>query len=297
MLEESAPFKDIVIIYHAKCPDGFGSAWVAYQKFGDSATYVPVKRGDVLPLGLEGKEIYILDFSFELESLVQLEKVSKKLVVIDHHKSAEIDVKGVKEHVFNLDHSGMYLTWQYFYPFKHIPKAIEYLSAGDIGAFDTLPDQELLEFYLTSIPLTFESYTKAITDFESKEEIQIILEKASLLKEYQNKIVGMCYDSLHYVEFEGYTIPAVNATLPISETSQLLQKIYTEHNVPFALRYRYDDGEWKCSLRGTGIVDVSELAKRHGGGGHAGAAGFSVKAEFPLPFAKLSKLSNLGGIL
>ena len=38
-LEEE--LKDIVVIYHAHCQDGFGSAYAAYQKFGDTATYIP----------------------------------------------------------------------------------------------------------------------------------------------------------------------------------------------------------------------------------------------------------------
>ena len=36
-------FKNIVIIYHTDCRDGFGAAWAAWKKFGDSATYIPGK--------------------------------------------------------------------------------------------------------------------------------------------------------------------------------------------------------------------------------------------------------------
>ena len=40
------------------------------------------------------------------------------------------------------------------------------------------------------------------------------------------------------------------------------------------------DGEIKCSLRTTkDNIDVSKLAKRFGGGGHAGAAGFSLRGR------------------
>lgn len=285
--EELLELKDVVVIYHAHCPDGFGAAWAAYQKFGEEASYVPLKRGEELVDGLDGKEVYILDFSYQKESLLSLEHKAKKLVVIDHHKSSEEDVRSVREHVFELDHSGAYLSWQYFSPTTKVPRAIEYLSAGDIGAFDLLPDQDLLELYLTSIPHTFSSFSKAIEDFESDESLRVVHEKAVLLKDYQDRIIEVCFNSLHYVNFLGYTIPAVNATLPISETSELLRKIYTELNAPFALRYRYDDGEWKCSLRGDGTIDLSELAAKYGGGGHRGAAGFSAPATFPLPFAIL----------
>lgn len=36
------------------------------------------------------------------------------------------------------------------------------------------------------------------------------------------------------------------------------------------------DGTYQYSLRGAGEVDVSEIAKRWGGGGHCDAAGFQV---------------------
>ena len=36
------------------------------------------------------------------------------------------------------------------------------------------------------------------------------------------------------------------------------------------------DGRFQYSLRSRGDFDVSELAKKHGGGGHKGAAGFVV---------------------
>jgi phosphoesterase RecJ-like protein len=38
----------------------------------------------------------------------------------------------------------------------------------------------------------------------------------------------------------------------------------------------------KVSLRSTmGTVDVSEIARKHGGGGHRRAAGFSTDLEYP----------------
>lgn len=289
----SLPLQDIVIIYHAHCPDGFGSAWAAYQKFGDTASYLPLKRGEELLEGLEGKEVYMVDFSYSKESFRIVEEKAKKFVVIDHHSSAEADVRSVKEHVFKLEHSGAYLTWEYFFPEKPVPLAIQYLSAGDIGAFNTMKDQDLLDLYITSIPLTFENYSKLVLDFSSDESLKEVLKIATILSSYQAKILDTCFSSIHYVVFEGYTIPAVNATLPISETSKLLQRIYTELDVPFALRYRYDDGEWKCSLRGKGDIDLSLLALKYGGGGHKGSAGFSVDATFPLPFATLTKSPDI----
>lgn len=48
----------------------------------------------------------------------------------------------------------------------------------------------------------------------------------------------------------------------------------------FGLCYFYagDKREWFCSLRSVGHFDVSEIARKFGGGGHRNAAGFSVKS-------------------
>ena len=52
-----------------------------------------------------------------------------------------------------------------------------------------------------------------------------------------------------------------------------------EANIILVLREE-SDGEIKCSLRTTkDNIDVSKLAKRFGGGGHTGAAGFSLRGR------------------
>jgi phosphoesterase RecJ-like protein len=49
------------------------------------------------------------------------------------------------------------------------------------------------------------------------------------------------------------------------------------------IRDRADGGSAarKVSLRSTGDIDVSEIARRHGGGGHPRAAGFSTDLSYP----------------
>lgn len=75
------------VIYHDKCTDGFGAAWVAWQKFNTSAIYLPLNHYDPIPEFSDNSEIYILDFCFSKDVLVDLAK-SHKVVVLDHHQSA-----------------------------------------------------------------------------------------------------------------------------------------------------------------------------------------------------------------
>ena len=71
-------------------------------------------------------------------------------------------------------------------------------------------------------------------------------------------------------------MPAVNAS-PV-DTSELLESLAVGH--PFALSWSVRfDGVFQYSLRSSANgLDVSEIAKAYGGGGHAHAAGFQSNA-------------------
>ena len=64
--------KKNVLLYHANCPDGFGSAYSFWKKFGDDMEYIPVKHGQPPPEGLSGKNVYIADFAYKRDILLEL---------------------------------------------------------------------------------------------------------------------------------------------------------------------------------------------------------------------------------
>src|SRR3989338_2382454 len=95
--------KKILVVYHADCPDGFGAAWAAWKKFGNKAEYVAVPPRVLPKVPLRGRSaIYILDTSCSRTILEKLVRENKWVVVIDHHKTSESDVKSTPEHVFDL---------------------------------------------------------------------------------------------------------------------------------------------------------------------------------------------------
>jgi hypothetical protein len=75
----------------------------------------------------------------------------------------------------------------------------------------------------------------------------------------------------------GHVVPTVN--LPYMNSSEYLERLARAHpEAPFVASYfRRLDGMWQFSLRSLpGGADVSEIAKRYGGGGHKHAAGFET---------------------
>ncbi len=94
--------KRIVVIYHKRCPDGFGGAYAAWKKFGDTAEYIPAGYGDAALEGLEGKEIYLVDFSYELPGeMERLARIASRFVALDHHQSSKALTESAPEHVFD----------------------------------------------------------------------------------------------------------------------------------------------------------------------------------------------------
>ncbi len=286
-----ADMKDVVVLYHAFCTDGYSGAWVAHKKFGEEASYVPMKRGEILPEGLDWKEVYVIDFSFSKEDIQHAESVTKKFVIIDHHHSSEEEVRSAKEYVFNNEYSGGYLACKYFFPEKQVPLFVKYISEGDTYRL-RLPDHEKYMPIVYARDMTFENFDEYEKLFDSEEGLKHLEALSKIVTEYKGKLLRPIVDSIHFISFEGVIMPAVNATLPIDERSEALHLIYEKYP-PVALMYRYDNGQWKCSLRSNGTFDCTIIATKYGGGGHKGSAGFAIKGDMPLPFAKLSDAVTL----
>jgi nanoRNase/pAp phosphatase (c-di-AMP/oligoRNAs hydrolase) len=269
--------KDIVVIYHKNCPDGFGAAWAAWKKYGDEASYVAASYSDPIPEGIEGKEVYVIDFSYDAVRLPALESKAKRLVVIDHHKGGEAHVKATKEHVFDLTHSGAYLAWQYFHPGEKVPDFIEYLSDGDRNVY-TKPDAPTICAYICSTEKEFEEFEKVYQEMEDMSRRQSVIEKGKMIIRYRDFLLAPALHSIHFINLAGTILPAVNAVFPMDEKSHLIHEMYNLYP-PVAMSYRYDEGEWKCSLRSNGDFDCTVLAGKFGGSGHPGSSGFAIKAE------------------
>ena len=86
------PLKNIVVIYHAPCPDGFAAAYAAWRKFGDNASYLPAGHGQNFDVNLAGKVVYMLDFSLKRPQVEALFAQAKSFVILDHHKTAQEDL-------------------------------------------------------------------------------------------------------------------------------------------------------------------------------------------------------------
>jgi len=277
--------KDIVVLYHANCPDGFGAAYAAWKKFGDSADYVPVSHGNPPPPRLSGKEVYIVDFSYRKEVLIALEQEVEKLIVLDHHIGSKEAVEAMQNHVFDVERSGAGIAWGYFHPNTPLPRLLAHIQDNDLWRH-TIPHGKEISAFLGTVPFTFERFDSVATQMENEESFSKLVSKGAAFSEYYNHVCESIVSGAEEVQFDEFTVLAVNSSGIFK--SEVGHRLATKKG-PFVIVWSGREGNWHCSLRGDGTVDLSAIAKRYGGGGHHDAASFRISMEQPLPFIFLKK--------
>ena len=71
-----------VVLHHANCTDGFGAAWSAWKRLGETGTYLTVDYGTRPPQLDSDSQVNLLDFSFPREVIEKMQALYAKLIVI-----------------------------------------------------------------------------------------------------------------------------------------------------------------------------------------------------------------------
>lgn len=277
----------IYVIYHKNCMDGVSSAYIAheYLKFNGAISLIPLNYGDEFNIKQLSKEdtIYMVDFSFKRDYLIDLSKLVKNIIIIDHHKTAQADLINLPENIevnFDMSESGATLTFDYFnsklkYEDKKcMPEIFSYIRDRDCWLWKLPYSREVSEYLAFSIiPNDIKSFADVVNNFNIDDAISvgsILLKKKA--QQIDSKILKVRDIVLHNIEFK-----AINVTENISE---LGNEIIIEYNKPALLYFIAENNEVICSMRSAnGLADVSEVAKLFGGGGHRNAAGFKTNLE------------------
>lgn len=275
-----------LILYHGNCYDGFGAAWAAWKKFGDQAEYRPAFYGMEPPDDWCGRDCYVLDFSFPAEIIRSRQLDQSYLLgvtdfrVIDHHKTAQADLADLGCCIFDMNKSGAVLAWEFFHPELSVPKLLLYIQDRDLWKFE-LPYSRAVAQWMRSWPFDFYRWTVISEEMIVRDSFLRIVDEGSAMLRFQDRMVSEMCDNAMFMDVGGYTVPVANATVFFSEVGEELCKRYPD--APFAAYYvDRKDGKRQWGLRSRGGFDVSEVAKRYGGGGHPAAAGFvTEKTEMP----------------
>lgn len=247
------------------------------------------------------EQVYIVDYSISPDEMRQLLQITQNVTWIDHHKTAIEKYQGFEHKVRGVRYDGIagcMLTYCYVHhmtqrgegdikPFdilmaKDAPKFTKLIADWDVWKFDFGDDTR---HFITA----FNAY-----DFEPSSELWhrffvfpdemacgSLIQEGITMTTFRD---GWAKDYMKLgfeTKFEGSKCFAVNLGHCNSEYFKSLPSGKYDALMPFV----FDGNQYTVSLYST-TIDVSEIAKIYGGGGHKGAAGFQCKT---LPFEKIIK--------
>ncbi len=277
--------KDIVILYHGGCPDGFGAAYAAWKKFGDDAEYIPVKHGRPAPEGLEGRKLYFVDFCYPKEIMDTLIAKAASVTVLDHHLGNKDVVENMPEYVFDEKRSGATIAWGYFHPDTPVPILLKYVEDGDLYVFK-LPDSRAAIAYLYAQPFHFDTWDELSAKLENDTEHAALIEHGKIYAEHFAILVEQIANKATLVSFEGFE--CYLATAADMFASDVGNKL-AHTKPPLGIIVNFHGDTLNVSLRSDSSIDVSAIARKYGGNGHPRAAAFRLKWGDSLPWTVLKE--------
>lgn len=261
----------IYVLYHANCHDGWAAMEVV-RKFLMDIIPIPIQYGSPPP-PMEYGEVYIVDFSYDYETLTQLASQHKRVIVLDHHRSAvrklgEAVANGSKpDNLFiTLDenHSGAVLTWKHFSVLPP-PLILTFVEDRDLWRF-AYNNTRACHAYLSTLNMGVDPFPWEFTH-------TMTAEGAAILR-YWRKCIEFHIEKASQLLIGEKTFWGVNCTM-----SEIISDVAGELSVRTGYGctwYDTPDGRLYSLRSRDDSYDVSEIAEKFGGGGHVQAAGFRL---------------------
>lgn len=269
-------------IYHHNDLDGRCAAAIAWRS-GDcrrdqSCETIEVDYKDEIRVDLiqENEKIVIVDFSFKPEVMKKVCEKTKEIIWLDHHKTAfeykyDCEIDGIRDEKW----AGCELAWLYFAgEIEDMPNSVKLIGDRDKWAWK-YPDTANFNQGIKLYDVSPKSDLWEDLLFKEKLSPKIIEDGKTCIKFRDNFCADYTKSYGFETEFAGYKAFAIGIYMFGSEAFGKRIKEY-----PLCLSFEFDGKKWIIGLYSE-TIDVSEIAKANGGGGHKGAAGFVVDS---LPF-------------
>jgi len=297
------------VIYHSADYDGIFCREIAH-KFIPNAELIGWDYGQPkIPVPLEGL-IYILDLSPECLDAPYgklLPSILDRVIWIDHHKTA-IEKFPNTIRGYRIDGvAACRLTWLYFgaalrfieqtvgdpdwawfqanYPFptkevfihRKLDEPLAIRLAGEYDVWDHRGDGDLeFQFGLdTEIDKNPEMFKWLLGDENGIYAKQIIAQGSCAMECYRRRDSEIVKSRSFIVNFEGFKFLALNTARCNSNSFAGRDLPETGHDG--LMGFWFNGSKWTVSLYHASHrrdIDLSQIAVKHGGGGHRGACGF-----------------------
>lgn len=284
-------------IYHDKCADGFTSAWAVYKALGDGVEFFGGVHQNPPP-DVTGRDVIMVDFSYKRPIIDEIALAARSVLILDHHKTAEADLadftslpvfSSVREEwersklgdpsarrvnaLFDMNRSGALITWEFFHPGKSVPNLVQYVSDRDLWQFK-LPLSREVNAYIFAHDYAFKNWDYLDAAMRDHMGVQQVGDMGGAIEKKHHKDVAELTAAFkRRMTIGGHEVWCANIPYTLtSDAGHLMAK-----GEPFAACY-WDTPEGRVfSLRSTDEgLDVSEIAKQYGGGGHRNASGFRL---------------------
>lgn len=286
-------------IYHGGCDDGVAAAWAVRAALGETVEFYPgVYQKD--PPDCVGRDVIMVDFSYKRPVIEKIIDDANSLLILDHHKTAAADLAGLPpagvslhefdqtQHaaqkgnsvrgcvvgvLFDMERSGAGIAWDFFHNRAHTgeprPEFIDYIEDRDLWK-KQLPEGDQFTIALRSYPQDFDVWDTLVARGP-----QPLIEQGRAIWRYYRKICDDILKEAYISAIAHHACWMVNA--PYFAASEVAGDLAERALIFGASYFQRADGMWQYSLRSRSDFDVSEIARKFGGGGHAKAAGFAVR--------------------
>jgi oligoribonuclease NrnB/cAMP/cGMP phosphodiesterase (DHH superfamily) len=294
------------IIFHGGCLDGFSGFFVAHMSgrlTNDVTIYQDQPSSTNVPPNIDGKDIIIIDVAYKREILEIIFKHAKSVVFIDHHVSISDDVQKLYKtyntknniHIlYDSDRCGSTLTWSFFYgDDQPLPLFLKYVEDQDTGQW--IHEKTKPFIYAIRVYFTLSTDAKNLERWKKildRKKVAELIKKGEYMKLYNDFIVNVNISKHTLQRFPSKKVYNMNKTI-FNKPGQYTVAVYCGHNCPsvtdlgtgalekmpnidFCIMWVYniDSKKYILSMRSR-EVDISEICKIFGGGGHKLAAACS----------------------
>lgn len=287
----------IYVLHHADQDGRFGG-FAAWKSFGSIFTtkelleantrFIEVQYGQNFPIPIEELKredtVYVIDFSYAREILDEVYAKVLKLVVLDHHATAEKQLAGTPYGFFDKTKSGALIAWEYFHPTAPIPKVCLLVNDYDLWKKEYGDDSVILEAWLQHEKIGQQWYWWNKLTYEPSYLMQA-LAKGKILHEHNTSIVNsfvkneenyVIRDLIkiddHNTTTHKYAIYNGNSIL----RNEIAEALYTRHNLDLTIQWRVRANKIVFSVRAPNPERIAAhdfCADVLNGGGNPKAAG------------------------
>jgi oligoribonuclease NrnB/cAMP/cGMP phosphodiesterase (DHH superfamily) len=284
----------ITVIYHSKDFDGIFCREIAKKFLPKDTKFIGWDYGNKVP-EIDTEELYMMDIS--VSELMDF----PNLTWIDHHISAiekySKDIKGIRMDGV----AACRLAYAYFaniivppkerFLNREVKEPLAVRLAGEFDCWMHKGDGDLeLQFGLNSqtrldwgLLLDDNQYSMDDPYSESAEYVNLLIKVGKSIMFYVDKQqANYANNAAFLIEWEELKFLALNTSASNSRAFDAKDVKETGHDA--LMKFSFDGEKWCFSLyhaKHKTDIDLSKIAVRYGGGGHAGACGFICKE---LPF-------------